>query len=85
VSNFHHHIEQLQKLGFALERGMLVGDGHFADARQIGTRFSTATTQIDTYTQAAFFAADKGHPVLGESQEFAGPDGTYTVTQLLMP
>jgi hypothetical protein len=83
VNNFDHHVAQLEALGFTLERGMLVGQGTFANPAQIGTRFSTSEVQIDTYSQAAFFDTDKAHPTLGESQEFTGPDGVYRVTQLL--
>jgi hypothetical protein len=84
VNNFEHHISRLEALGFTLERGMLIGDGRFAEASQIGTRFATASVQIDTYTREAFFEADKAHPVLGESQQVAGPEGGYTVTALLV-
>ena len=83
MNNFDHHVAQLEALGFQLERGMLVGEGTFARADQIGTRFSTSEVQIDTYTREAFFEADKSHPVLGESQEFDGPDGKYLVTEIL--
>jgi hypothetical protein len=83
VNNFEHHISQLEALGFQLERGMLIGDGGFELTNQIGTRFATDEVQIDTYTRDAFFAADKAHPLLGESQEFTGPDGVYRVTALL--
>ena len=83
MNNFEHHIAQLEALGFELERGMLVGDGHFANPAQIGTRFETEAVQVDTYTQVAFFDADKAHPFIGESQEFTGPDGAYRVTELL--
>jgi hypothetical protein len=83
VNNFDHHVSQLEALGFQLERGMLVGDGVFTRADQIGTRFSTHEVQIDTYTREAFFETDKSHPKLGESQDFDGPEGKYSVTQLL--
>ena len=83
MNNFDHHVAQLEALGFALERGMLVGSGHFEITGQIGTRFIGGNVQVDTYTQASFFDADKAHPVLGESQEFTGPDGRYTVTAIL--
>jgi hypothetical protein len=83
VNNFDHHVAQLQALGYQLERGMLVGDGAFPIAAQIGTRFGTESVQIDTYTLEAFFEADKAHPILGESQEYEGPDGKYTVTEIL--
>lgn len=83
MNNFEHHIAQLEALGFQLERGMLIGDGSFNLSNQIGTRFATAEVQVDTYTREAFFEADKAHPVLGESQEFTGPEGDYTVTALL--
>lgn len=83
MNNFEHHISQLEALGFQLERGMLIGEGSFELANQIGTRFSTDLVQVDTYTREAFFEADKAHPVLGESQEFTGPDGKYLVTELL--
>lgn len=83
MNNFEHHISQLEALGFQLERGMLIGDGSFELANQIGTRFATDEVQIDTYTREAFFEVDKAHPVLGESQEFTGPEGKYRVTQLL--
>jgi hypothetical protein len=83
VKNFEHHIAQLEALGFQLERGMLIGAGRFTTADQIGTRFATATAQIDTYTRESFFEADKAQPLLGESQVFAGPEGEYIVTPLL--
>ena len=83
MNNFDHHVAQLEALGFQLERGMLVGDGAFARADQVGTRFLTPEVQIDTYTREAFFEADKSHPVLGESQEFSGPEGNYVVTEIL--
>ena len=83
MNNFEHHVQQLEALGFQLERGMLMGPGKFARADQIGTRFATDEVQIDTYTQEAFFETDKAHPALGESQEFTGPDGHYRVTALL--
>ena len=83
MNNFEHHIQQLEALGFQLERGMLTGAGSFPKAAQIGTRFSTAQVQIDTYLLEAFFEADKSHPILGESQKIQGPAGEYTVTELL--
>ena len=84
MNNFDEHVAQLESLGFVLERGMLVGDGKFANASQIGTRFVSDHVQIDTYSMEAFFEADKAHPVLGEPQEFTGPNGKYTVTQILL-
>ena len=83
MNNFQHHIEQLEALGFSLERGMLVGAGRFADPNQIGTRFATAQQQIDTYTQDAFFDADKAHPKLSGETTIDGPQGKYTVTVIL--
>lgn len=83
MNNFDHHVAWLTSLGFQLERGMLTGGGHFAVAGQVGTRFATDEMQIDTYLLEAFFEADKAHPVLGESQIIAGPDGDYTVTVIL--
>lgn len=83
MNNFDHHVKQLEALGFQLERGMLVGYGSFPSPNQIGTRFSGPKVQIDTYRLDAFFDADKAHPHLGESQEFDGPEGQYTVTQIL--
>lgn len=83
MNNFEHHVAQLEALGFQLERGMLVGAGRFARAGQIGTRFETDQVQVDTYLMEAFFEADKAHPVLGESQKLQGPQGEYSVTQIL--
>lgn len=83
MTNFDHFVASLESLGFTLERGMLVGDGHFANPSQIGSRFSTAVQQIDTYTQVAFFDADKSHPVLGASETIDGPEGAYTVTAIV--
>jgi len=83
VNNFDHHVAWLNGLGFQLERGMLVGAGRFAVAGQVGTRFATDEVQIDTYLLEAFFEADKAHPVLGEAQVVAGPEGDYTVTAIL--
>jgi hypothetical protein len=83
MTNFDHFVASLESLGFAVERGMLVGEGHFANASQIGTRFSTAVQQIDTYTQSAFFQTDKSHPVLGASETIDGPEGAYTVTAIV--
>ncbi|MFM7029716.1 MAG: hypothetical protein ACKOWK_01445 [Micrococcales bacterium] len=83
MNNFDHHVAQLEALGFTLERGMLVGDGRFPNANQIGTRFLGQRVQIDTYLHSAFFDADKAHPVLGESQEITGPDGSYRVQEIL--
>jgi len=83
MSNFQHHVSHLEALGFTLERGMLVGAGMFGNADQIGTRFATAEQQIDTYTQSAFFEADKSHPKLGLHTTIDGPFGSYTVTEIL--
>jgi hypothetical protein len=83
MTNFEHFVAGLESLGFTLERGMLVGDGHFANPAQIGARFATAYRQIDTYTQSAFFDADKSHPVLGAVESIDGPDGAYTVTAIV--
>jgi hypothetical protein len=83
VNNFQHHVSQLEALGFQLERGMLVGAGEFPAARQIGVRFSSSNTQVDTYLLDEFFNASKSHPVLGELQIIDGPDGKYTVTAIL--
>ena len=83
MNNFDHHIAKLESLGFQLERGMLVGEGRFSNPAQIGTRFVSANVQIDTYLLEAFFEADKAHPTLGESQEFSGPAGEYSVTAIL--
>jgi hypothetical protein len=83
MTNFEHFVSGLESLGFALERGMLVGDGHFENPAQIGARFATAHQQVDTYTQAAVFEADKSHPVLGTAESIDGPDGAYTVTAIV--
>jgi len=83
VNNFDHHVAQLEAIGFSLERGMLVAEGRFENPNQVGTRFISRRVQIDTYTQESFFNADKAHPVLGESQEFTGPDGEYRVQEIL--
>jgi hypothetical protein len=83
MTNFEHFVAGLESMGFKLERGMLVGDGHFANPTQIGARFATAYEQIDTYTLAAFFDADKFHPVLGTLDSIDGPDGAYTVTAIV--
>ena len=83
MNNFQHHVSQLEALGFQLERGMLIGAGKFPTAKQIGVRFSSGNTQVDTYLLDEFFDASKSHPVLGESQIIDGPDGKYTVTAIL--
>lgn len=83
MKNFQHHVAQLENLGFQLERGMLTGAGKFAVAKQIGVRFLSGNTQIDTYLLDAFFDASKSHPALGESEIIDGPEGKYTVTQIL--
>jgi hypothetical protein len=83
MTNFEHFVAGLESLGFTLERGMLVGAGHFANPAQIGARFATAYQQIDTYTQSAFFDADKSQPVLGTVESIDGPDGAYTVTAIV--
>ena len=83
MNNFQHHVTQLEALGFTLERGTLVGVGGGIPASQIGFRFCSGNTQVDTYLQSAFFEASKSHPVLGESQIIDGPDGEYSVTQIL--
>ena len=83
MTNFEHFVADLESLGFTLERGMLVGDGHFPNPAQIGARFSSAFQHIDTYTLEAFFEADKSHPVLGDSAIIDGPDGNYTVTAIV--
>jgi hypothetical protein len=81
VSNFEHHIAQLADQGFTVERGMLTGA--FADASQIGVRFVSANTQVDTYLVTEFFDADKSHPVLGVASEVSGPEGGYLVFPIL--
>jgi len=73
VNNFEHHVAQLERLGFQLERGMLVGAGNFGRADQIGTRFATSEVQIDTYTQEAFFETDKAHPVWANHKNSPAP------------
>ena len=83
MNNFEHHISGLEAKGFVLERGMLIGEAKFVTDGQIGIRFTAANTQIDTYLQQAFFAADKAHPKLGESQIIQGPDGEYSVAPIL--
>jgi hypothetical protein len=83
VNNFEHHISALEALGFELERGMLIGEGKFATDGQIGTRFVSANSQIDTYLQTAFFGANKAAPKLGESQKISGPEGEYSVAPIL--
>ena len=83
MNNFQHHASQLAALGFTLERGMLIGAGKFPAAKQIGVRFNSGNTQVDTYLLEEFFSASKSHPLLGESQIIDGPDGKYSVTQIL--
>jgi len=83
VNNFQQHTAQLEALGFQLDRGMLVGAGKFPSSKQIGTRFSNSSAQVDTYLQSAFFDASKSHPVLGSSEIIDGPEGEYTITQIL--
>ena len=83
MNNFEHHISQLEALGFKLELGMLLGHSAAIDANQIGFRFGTSNTQVDTYLHNAFFDASKSHPVLGEQEIIDGPEGEYTVTQIL--
>jgi hypothetical protein len=83
VNNFEHHIASLEAEGFVLERGMLIGSAKFASQGQIGIRFASGNTQIDTYLLQAFFDADKAHPKLGESQKIQGPEGEYSVAPIL--
>ena len=83
MTNFDHFVASVESLGFTLERGMLVGQGNFANPSQIGARFTTPNQQIDTYTLDAFFSADKSHPVLGVSENIDGPAGAYTVTAIV--
>ena len=83
MNNFEHHVASLEADAFVLERGMLVGAGKFAIQGQIGTRFISGKTQIDTYLLQAFFEADKSHPKLGESQKIQGPEGEYSVAPIL--
>ena len=83
MNNFEHHIGQLEALGLRLELGMLVGEGSFENPAQIGTRFSEPTVQIDTYLREVFFETSKSHPRLGNTVSFEGPDGTYSVTEIL--
>lgn len=83
MNNFAHHMAQLEAQGFVVERGMLAGEARFAQPQQIGTRFESGRVQIDTYLLTEFFAANKAQPKLGNQEHFEGPEGDYTVTQIL--